>query len=163
MLAVSLAERKQVLKKRTMTEQISSIIDRLETYIKKAEETGNKYDFIDPAYEVTEELDPLENNFDAVEPILLLIERSPDIDFGGPGPLGIFLENHYKKGYEELLLISIERKPTEFTLHLLHRLINDRNNPNFQTYLDVMKKISLSDEYPKNIIENAKDSLTYFK
>ncbi|WP_031301444.1 hypothetical protein [Sphingobacterium paucimobilis] len=146
-----------------MTEQIRSIIDRLETYIKKAEETGNKYDFIDPAYEATDELDELENNFDAVEPIFLLIERSPDIDFGGPGPLGSFLENYYKKGYEESLLASIERKPTEYTLHLLHRLINDRNNPNFQTYLDLMKKISLSNEYPENIIEDAKDSLTYFE
>ncbi|RZL68008.1 MAG: hypothetical protein EOO93_04315 [Pedobacter sp.] len=146
-----------------MTEQIRNIIDRLKTYIKKAEESGDKYDFIDPAYEVADELNGIENNFDAIEPILLIIERSPDIDYGGPGPLGSFLENHYKKGYEELLLKSIERRPTEFTLHLLHRLINDKNNPNFQTYFDLMKKISLSNEYPENIIENAKDSLTYFE
>ena len=103
------------------------------------------------------------NNFDAIEPILLLIEGSADIDYGGPGPLGSFLENHYKKGYEELLLKSIERKPTEFTLHLLHRLINDKNNPDFQRYFDLMKRISLSNEYPENIFENAKDSLTYFE
>lgn len=51
----------------------------------------------------------MENNFEAIEPILQLIERSPDIDYGGPGPLGSFLENYYKKGYEELLLKSIEK------------------------------------------------------
>jgi len=142
-----------------MKAQIIEIIKRLEEFVNKAKETGDKYDFIDPAYEVTDELNVMENNFDAIEPILLLIERSPDIDYGGPGPLGSFLENHYKKGYEELLLNSIERKPTEFTLHLLHRLINDKKNPNHQSYLDIMKKISLSNEYPENIIENAKRSL----
>ena len=142
-----------------MKKQISEIINRLEEYIKKAKETGDKYDFIDPAYEVTDELNGMENNFDAIEPIFLLIERSPDIDYGGPGPLGSFFERYYKKGYEELLLNSIERKPTEFTLHLLHRLINDKKNPNHQSYLDIMKKISLSNEYPENIIENAKRSL----
>lgn len=146
-----------------MTEQINGIINRLEEHMKKANETGDKYEFIDPAYEINDELSEMENNFDAIEPILKLIERSPDIDYGGPGPLGHFLENHYKKGYEELLLKSIERKPTEFTLGLLHRLINDKKNPNFQSYFEVMKKISLSNEYPENIIENAKNSLTYFE
>lgn len=145
-----------------MTAKISTSINRLEEYIKKASNTGDNYDFIDPAYEVIDELEEMKNNFDAVEPILQLIERSPEIDYGGPGPLGSFLESHYKKGYEELLVKSIERKPTEFTLHLLHRIMNDKNNPNYQLYFDSVKKISLSNDYPKNIIENAKDNLTHF-
>lgn len=146
-----------------MREQIKKNIDQLEGYIKKAQETGDGYEFIDPAYEIMDELEETENNFEAVEPILQLIERSPYIDYGGPGPLGSFLEGHYKKGYEELLLKSIERKPTEYTLHLLHRLINDKDSPNHQSYLGLMKKVSLSKEYPENIIENAKDSLAYFE
>jgi hypothetical protein len=146
-----------------MTEQLKLIIDQLEECIKKAQETGDKYDFIDPAYEIIDKLDAMENNIDAIEPILQLIERSAAIDYGGPGPLGSFLENFYNKGYEELLLKSIERKPTEYTLHLLHRLINDKANPNHQNYLNLMKKISMSNEYPENIVDNAKDSLTYFE
>ena len=145
-----------------MTEQIDNIIYRLEEYINKSEELDDKYEFITPAGEIVNELNLIENNFNAIEPILKLIERSPDMDYGGPGPLGNFLETHYKKGYEELLLKSIERQPKEYTLYLLHRLINDDNNPNRQLYIDLIKRISSSDEYPENIIESAKDSLTYF-
>ncbi|KAF2509122.1 hypothetical protein [Flavobacterium foetidum] len=146
-----------------MTTQIKTIITNLEQYIQKANETGDKYEFIDPAYEICDELEAMEDNFNAIEPIFKLIERSPDIDYGGPGPLGSFMETHYKKGYEELLLQSIKRKPTEYTLHLLHRLINDKNNSQHQKYLDLMKSIALSTEYPQNIIDNAKNSLTYFE
>ncbi|WP_316809507.1 hypothetical protein [Pedobacter agri] len=51
-----------------MTAQIKNIIDQLETYIKKAEETGDKYDFIDPAYEVIDELEKIENNVTQLNP-----------------------------------------------------------------------------------------------
>jgi len=151
-----------------MTEQIKNIIDRLETYIKKAEETGDKDDFINPAFEVLDELNGIENNFEAIEPILLLIERSPDIDYGGRngrglGPLGSFLEGYSFKGYEHLLIKSIERKPTVYTLHLLHRAINDLNDHNHVVYLYLMKKIASSIEYPENVIEDAKYSVSYFE
>ncbi|AWK03517.1 hypothetical protein HYN56_04480 [Flavobacterium crocinum] len=146
-----------------MTDQIKTIITNLEQYIQKAYETGDKYEFIDPAYEIRDELEAMEDNFNAIEPIFELIERSPDIDYGGPGPLGSFMENYYKNGYEELLLQSIERKPTEYTLGLLHRLINDDNNAEHQKYLEIMKSISVNTKYPQNIIDNAKDSLSYFE
>lgn len=146
-----------------MTTQIETIITNLEQYIQKAYETGDEYEFIDLAYEICDELEAIEDNFNAIEPLFELIERSPDIDYGCPGPLGSFMENHYKNGYEELLLKSIERKPTEYTLFLLHRLINDKNNSEHQKYLDLMKSISLNTAYPQNIIDNAKDSLTYFE
>ncbi|MFB9077958.1 hypothetical protein ACFFLS_04730 [Flavobacterium procerum] len=146
-----------------MTTQIKTIITNLEQYIQKAYETGDKYEFIDPAYEICDELEAMEDNFDAIKPIFELIERSPDIDYGGPGPLASFMEKYYKNGYEELLLQSIERKPTEYTLGLLHRLINDKNNSEHKKYLAVMKSISLNTAYPQNIIDNAKDSLTYFE
>jgi len=146
-----------------MTEEINKIILQLEDVIRIAEETDDKYEFIEPASKLLEKLNDLENSFEAIEPIFELIERSPDIDYGGPGPLGHFLETYYQQGYEELLIKSIDRKPTLFTLFLLHRLMNDKENPNHQQYFDIMKKISLSDEYPESIIEEAKDSLTYFE
>lgn len=145
-----------------MTDQIKTIITNLEKYIQKAYETGDKYEFIDPAYEIRDELEAMEDSFSAIQPIFELIERSPNIDYGGPGPLASFMENYYKKGYEKLLIQSIKRKPTEYTLHLLHRIINDKNDPAHQTYLDLMKSISVNTEYPQNIIDNAKESLTYF-
>src|SRR5688572_6225119 len=146
-----------------MTEQLKSIINRLEHHVQLVHETGEQDEFVITANEICDELEIMENSLDAIEPILELVERSPDIDYGGPGPLAHFMETYYKKGYEELLLRSIERKPTEYTLYLLHRLINDEENPNRQSYLDLLKRISISEEYPENIIENAKDSLSYFQ
>ena len=145
-----------------MTEQLRSIINKLEHHIQLVHETGDQDEFVITTNEICDELEIMENSLDAIEPILELVERSPEIDYGCPGPLAHFMETYYKKGYEELLLSSIERKPTEYTLYLLHRLINDEENPNRQLYLDLMKRISMSEEYPENIIENAKDSLSYF-
>ena len=146
-----------------MTEQITKIIHEIEPYIQTAEEADDASDYLEPISEIVDELIELENNFDAIQPILELIERSPDIDYGGPGPLGHFLERHTKKGYEELLLKSIDRKPTIYTLDLLHRLVTDKENPNHKTYLDLMKKVSLSTNYPEDIIESAKENLSYLE
>ena len=146
-----------------MTEKITKIIHEIEAYIQTAEEADDASDYLEPISEIVDELIELENNFDAIQPILELIERSPDIDYGGPGPLGHFLEKHSKKGYEELLLKSIDRKPTIYTLDLLHRLVTDKENPNHKIYLDLMIKISLSTNYPEDIIESAKENLSYLE
>ena len=146
-----------------MTEKITKIIHEIEAYIQTAEEADDASDYLEPISEIVDELIELENNFDAIQPILELIERSPDIDYGGPGPLGHFLERHTKKGYEELLLKSIDRKPTIYTLDLLHRLVTDKENPNHKTYLDLMIKVSLSTNYPEDIIESAKENLSYLE
>ncbi|MFN8714871.1 MAG: hypothetical protein ACK5Z2_18635 [Bacteroidota bacterium] len=146
-----------------MTEQLKTIINRLEQHIQNAYETDDENEFAELANKLCDELEDTGNSFEAIEPILELIERSPDIDYGGPGPLAHLMESYYKKGYEELLFKSIERKPTEYTLFLLHRVINDEDNPNHQLYLDLMRKVSLNLDYPENIITNAKDSLTYFQ
>ena len=146
-----------------MTEQITTVIAQIEAYIQTAEEADDASDYLEPISEIVDELIELENNFDAIQPILELIERSPDIDYGGPGPLGHFLERHTKKGYEELLLKSIDRKPTIYTLDLLHRLVTDKENPNHKIYIDLMIKVSLSTNYPEDIIESAKDNLSYLE
>lgn len=145
-----------------MKDKNQEIINQLEKHIQNANETGDKYDFIDPAFEICDELDKLDSKYDIIEPILELIERSPNIDFGGPGPLGSFMETYYKNGYEELLIKSIKRKPTEYTLLLLHRIINDKQNPNHKIYIDLMKTISENTEYTDDIIQSAKNSLTFF-
>ena len=146
-----------------MTEQITTVIAQIEAYIQTAEEADDASDYLEPISEIVDELIELENNFDAIQPILELIERSPDIDYGGPGPLGHFLERHSKKGYEELLLKSIDRKPTIYTLDLLHRLVTDKENPNHKIYIDLMIKVSLSTNYPEDIIESAKENLSYLE
>ena len=146
-----------------MTEKITTVIAQIEAYIQTAEEADDESDYLEPISEIIEKLIKLENNSEAIQPILELIERNSDIDYGGPGPLGHFLEKHSKKGYEELLLKSIARKPTVYTLDLLHRLVTDKENPNHKIYLDLMIKISLSTNYPEDIIESAKENLSYLE
>lgn len=145
-----------------MKEQIEEIINKLNAYVQETEEVDDD-EFEGYLYDITDELDEMEDNFDAIEPLLHFIENNPDLYYGGPGPLGHFMEKHYKNGYEEVLVSSIERKPTLYTLQLLHRLINDKDNPNHKEYLNLMKNISLSKEYSEDIIDEAKDSLSYFE
>ena len=66
---------------------------------------------------------------EAVEPILRFMELHPDIDYGSPGALVHFMERFYGQGYEEALLASVARRPTEHTTWLLNRLINGEQEP----------------------------------
>ena len=137
--------------------EIDDYIVKLEKYIDTANETGDEYAFIDPAYDIMDSIEMLEMPFEAVEPIFLLIERSPNIDFGGPGPLGSFLEGFYRNGYEEALLKSLQRDPTEYTVYLLSRLCNDKNNKDRPKYIQLIKTYEnndcLSDDW-KEIVKN---------
>jgi len=126
-----------------MKKEINDYILELEELIKEAHKTGDKYVFQDPAYDITDALEELENPFEAVEPILQLIERCPDIDYGGPGPFGSFLEKFYRKDsnvrYEELLLESLQRNPKPYTIFLLERMCRDKHNPDRPRYVRIIK------------------------
>lgn len=132
-----------------MPKGINDYILELENFIKQAHESGNRCIFLDPAYDITYELEKLEKPFEAVEPILRLIERSPDIDYGGPGPFGTFLELFYRKGsgmnYEDLLIESLKRKPTAYTIFLLDRICRDKSNPDRPLYVEIIKTYANSD------------------
>lgn len=76
---------------------------------------------------------------EAVEPLLQLMERHPLDDFGVPGAIVHFVERFYKKGYEELLVKSIKRKPTMHTVWMLNRIINGSENK--KDYIELMNEI----------------------
>ncbi len=59
-----------------------------------------------------------------VEPILRFMEQHPGLDYGIPGALVHFVEQYYRKGYDDLLFQSVERRPTPHTICMLNRLIN---------------------------------------
>ena len=146
-----------------MNEQIKNIIFKLEKHILEAYDADDEDNFTESLCEIRDELEETEDNFEAIPNILRLIESNEDLEFGGPGPLAHFMESLYQKGYEVQLIKSLERKPTVYTIYLLHRIMNNQDDPNHKKYLDLMKSISLNKEYPENIIEEAKDSLTYFE
>jgi hypothetical protein len=66
---------------------------------------------------------------EAVEQILIFVERHPRIDYGSPGALVHFVERFYQHGYERALVESIQRQPTPHTVWMLNRVINGTTAP----------------------------------
>ena len=96
-----------------------------------------------------------------IEWILHFMEENPKIDYGMPGPLVHFMEKKYKKGYEKLLLESIKRKPTEHTVWMLNRILNDVNLDDRNVYMDVLKAIVKDSKYDEELRSLAKEFLEY--
>lgn len=96
-----------------------------------------------------------------IEWILHFMEENPKIDYGMPGPLVHFMEKKYKKGYEKLLLKSIKRKPTEHTVWMLNRILNDVNLEDRNVYMDVLKAIVKDSKYDEELRSLAKEFLEY--
>ena len=72
-----------------------------------------------------EELDINNDSKELLEDLLKILERNPHFDFGMPGDLIRLIEKHYKEpDYQNYIIRSIERKPTEYNLWLLQRLMN---------------------------------------
>ena len=96
-----------------------------------------------------------------IEWILHFMEENPKIDYGMPGPPVHFMEKKYKKGYEKLLLESIKRKPTEHTVWMLNRILNDVNLEDRNVYMDVLKAIVKDSKYDEELRSLAKEFLEY--
>lgn len=114
-------------------------------------------DFLEMAYEVIDEIEAYAKSFDAVEPILRIMEQNPNIDFGSPGPLVHFVEQFYGKEYEEKLVQSIQRFPTSHTVWMLNRIINGSKGEQKKYYLAVLQNIlkspNISNELRAKTIE----------
>lgn len=135
-----------------MNNSIKNMVDRLYENVLK----GN---FIEIAYEITDELIKSENSFEAIEPIIKLIELNPDVDFGNPGPLVHFLEKFDEKKYDDKLVESIRRNPTTQTIFMLKRIINSIEGSKKKDYLDLFDFVVHS----SNSSNNAKNSAQQFK
>lgn len=132
-----------------MDNTLSELISRLNNSI-------SNENFIDVAYELIEKIETRDDAYDAIEPILKLMENNPGTDFGQPGPLVHFVEKYYKKGYEERLIDSIRRCPTKHTLWMLNRIINGSEGNTRQYFLDILEEISHSPNIDTDVIETAK-------
>lgn len=92
-----------------------------------------------------------------IEPLFRLMERHPVSEFGCPGGIVQFIESFPNE--EEFLLKSLNRKPTTHTLWMLNRLINVSSNKG--EYIKILKEISESTDFEKDVLEVAKDFLDY--
>ena len=76
------------------------------------------------ADEIIDAMELYDQPFDLVAPILDFISKHPEVDFGSPGELVHFVEKFYHKGYEDLLLESVQKNPTVHNIWMLHRCYN---------------------------------------
>ena len=77
-----------------------------------------------------------------MDPLFRILEENSDFDFGMPGQIVHALEKHYKKGLEEELFKSLNRKPTFYTLWMLNRIINGTSDTKEkESYMEMLKSI----------------------
>ena len=77
-----------------------------------------------------------------MDPLFRILEKNSDFDFGMPGQIVHTLEKHYKKGLEEELFKSLNRKPTFYTLWMLNRILNGTSDPKEKEgYMEMLKSI----------------------
>ena len=90
---------------------------------------------------------------EVVEPVLQFMEEYPVIDFGTPGPLIHFLERFYGQGYEDKLILSIQRRPTSHTLWMLNRLVNGARSPDLrQRLIALMERATINPADRKSVV-----------
>ncbi len=87
-------------------------------------EAASSSDFVSATYCLTDTWIAAGVGIESVSPVLRFMEDHPNLDYGAPGPLVHFVEQFHQRGYEEILVESIERRPTPHTLWLLRRVIN---------------------------------------
>ena len=102
-----------------------------------------------------------DENIEYVDKILKFMENNPDIDYGMPGPVVHYVEKFYMKGYEDLLLSSIERKPTIHTLWMLNRILNSPKLIDREKYIQVLKEVVDNSMESEDIRNEAKQYLQF--
>lgn len=91
-----------------------------------------------------------------MDPLFRILEKNSDFDFGMPGQIVHTLEKHYKKGLEEELFKSLNRKPTFYTLWMLNRIINGTSDAKEkECYMEMLKSI-LKMEIPDYLKKQAR-------
>ena len=131
---------------------MENVIKKLEQYIKDDEVT---YEFDD----AIEELEQLDLGLSSVESLLGFMEKHPFTDFGMPGEIVHYMERFYRHGYEELLMKSIERRPTIHTLFMMNRLINGGGDREY--YMELLKEVTERTDIEKKIQDAAQEYIDF--
>lgn len=128
----------------------------LNELVNKLEESITNDEFIDISYDIVEEIEEREDAFEAIKPILILIEKNPNVDFGKPGPLVHFVEKFYKNGYEEKLVESLKRFPTKHTVWMLNRIINGSQGDSKEYFINVLEDVMFNPNIDNEVVLLAK-------
>lgn len=92
---------------------------------------------------------------DAIEPLLLFMERHPFSCFGMSGAIVQYVEQFYKKGHEDLSVFSLQRRPTLHTVWMLNRIKNAGENREYyeRIFQDILEKQEVEEEIKTSIRE----------
>jgi hypothetical protein len=108
---------------------LQGVFDTFDAAARAAREQDNKWLIIDCIYEHLDDLS-IYDFHDVLARILALVERFPDLDYGGPGPFGSYIEEQPFRAYTPQLLTSLQRQPSTAVLGWLDRSmsVNDVQN-----------------------------------
>ena len=100
------------------------------------------------------------DNLSIIRPIFMVFENNPNFNFGNPGDLIRIVERfHQYPEYENELYESIRRKPTEYNLWILNRLLNKFEDERKKTGIELFKAVLNNSEVPVNVKDWAKEFL----
>ena len=109
--------------------------------------------------EMLQEIEVLCKNIDdtnIIEPLFFVFENNPNFDFGNPGNLIRIVEKFYLSPiYEEELYKSVKRKPTEYNLWMINRLLNTFSEEKKLKGIELFKKIIDNPAISKEIRDTA--------
>ena len=128
----------------------------LEEVIKEMEAHIDNDDFEEVQENCVYKIEEANLGINAVEPLLLLMERHPSSDFGMPGAIVHYVERFYKNGYEDLLISSVVRRPALHTVWMINRIKNAGENS--ERYEKILKDILTK----QNVEEEIKNSVQGF-
>jgi hypothetical protein len=99
-----------------------------------------------------------------LEDLFKILEKYPHFNFGMPGNLMRAIEKHYKEPYyEDFVIQSINRFPTEYNLWLLQRLMNTfETDAEKENGVKIFKKI-LQETNDDGIKEMLEDFMTDYE
>ena len=129
-----------------------------EELIREMEEKIDCDDFEEAEEECIYQIEKDNLGISAVEPLLLFMERHPLSNFGMPGAIVHYVEQFYKKGYEDLLIASVVRRPTMHTVWMINRIKNAGENS--EKYEKILSDILEKQEVEKEIKDSVKEFLS---
>ncbi|MDE5819128.1 MAG: hypothetical protein K2N41_00670 [Lachnospiraceae bacterium] len=127
----------------------------IEDFIKEMEERIDRDDFEEVQEKCLYQIEKENVGISAVEPLLLFMERHPLSDFGMPGAIVHYVEQFYKKGYEDLLIASVTRRPTLHTVWMINRIKNAGENVDLYKGLfhQILEKQDVEEEIKNSVKE----------
>ena len=122
---------------------------------------GDVVDY-DQVYELIDSVSLMEKTDQArtIPALFEFIETHFDKDLGSPGPFVHFLE---EQDYEQELLESLRRKPTELTVHMVNRILNSLSGIEHTRWLKELEIVLVHPKADSEAKECAKEYLDHQK